>query len=323
MKFDLGFGNAVCVREALLNLLDARTTEPGVDLSNMDYPPEFGNHELIRLTRKIILRQTGNSYKHIFLTNGATGGVTIALRSYAAHKYKHVVVRDPPLYSRYPGMIKAAGLDMSYEKDGQNKNSITLLDYPSNPRGLLTPISDNGPVVFDAVYFNNVYMPFSIPYPTHDILVGSYSKLLGCHGFRVGWIALDDDIMANTISELVVSEYSGLSSVDSQILIKIIKATNWDRFEKDARKNLDNNRTEWSKLERFMPEYEVKTIGMFHFSRIDSLFKKLLEKSNIIWTPGSAMGVTDNFCRFNIGQKQSLVSEAVKEILKNDKIKNR
>lgn len=327
---DLSWGESQCVRDALAKEIDPTKLIP-IGLENIGYPPHEGNSKLIELTDQVILRQTGNKYKHVFLTNGATGAVTIALRAYLPDSYSSVILSDDPYFPLYPSMIFAAGFTKykqarSYQELDLGFNSerdVLLIDSPSNPKGrVLGPncvLPLNRKIVFDAVYHNRVYSSGG-PTFRHDILCGSYSKLLGINGVRIGWLATNDDYIKDRIYNLITAEYAGLSVPSQNLLESILGKLDWDTFEKGAKGNLDDNRTEWTKLERFFNEETVPANGMFFYGGMDQSCVKLLEKSNIKWMPGSKCGTHDSFGRFNLGQSCKTIKSAVKQILKNDKI---
>lgn len=324
MKLDFGFGNSVCVREAFVDTYDGDPILFNRDeLSKFDYPLHTGDSELVEITKQIIKRQIGTDYRHVLLTNGATGGVAISLRSYAHRGYLQCQTRNAPHYMRYPGIINAAGLIHTDESFWTvNKETVILLDIPSNPLGLIdnpyTKITT--PIILDGVYYNNVYTKGNVRTPfAHDILIGSYGKLLGINGIRVGWIATNDDILYERLKELVIAEYCGLNVSGTTILKKVLKDFRWDIFESDARANLNNNREQWSKLEKYFENEPVPEIGMFYYCKIDEACEKLLNKSSIIWTKGSALGTNDKYGRFNLGQSCELTREAVRGIIKNDR----
>ncbi len=323
MKFDLGKGQSVAVRQAFLETYGGRTIEfNNSDLLNFNYPEYLGDVELIKMTKEIIERQTGNTYKHVFLTNGATGGVVISLRAYKQMGITRCITRKPPYYVKYPTMIQAAGLPMVPGLENVSaQGNVLLLDIPSNPLGISDEISNlqNAHVILDGVYFNHIYRSISYPTQKHNILVGSYSKLTGINGLRVGWIATNSDHIAKKISNLVTAEYCGLSLADTQILKKILTNFNWDMFEILGRAKLDCNRTEWQKLERFFGNVEVSPNGMFQYAPIDRKCRELLIKSEINWTSGQDLGTSEDFGRFNIGQDNQLIKQAVKAMLKNDR----
>lgn len=342
-QFNMGWGNAVAVRSAFLDQTSGRPVIFGLkELEQMNYPPHCGEEALIEVTRRVIQRQVGLTYNHIILTNGAAGGVTLALRAYAGRGCNTAFTRQAPYFPIYPAMIKSAGLRHVVEADNRlpGDRPVALIDSPTNPHGLIVSdtsmispprimLSDgeehNMPLIWDAVYHSAVYLPPKFYPPLQcDVIVGSYSKLLGLNGLRTGWVATNDYLFYQRLKELVTAEYCGLSSASTSILLQLLKPFKderlWEGFERQARFNLDYNRGEWSKLERFFGGTPTGPNGMFYYSYMDGSCKKLMGKSNIVWTPGSSCGHYDEFGRFNIGQDMKIVKAAVKEVLKNDRI---
>ena len=322
-KFDLSFGNSVAVRKAFMDTVARGVTFTYDSMLHMDYPVHDGDPELVEITKQVIKRQMGLSYKHVFMTNGATGADVIALRSYAQRGLKACRTRMPPYYSRFPGMIKAAGMT-HWTIDfppGHSEKSVLLIDLPSNPIGNFDGINfHSGPIILDAVYCNKVYCgPKPIDFYGHNILTGSYSKLLGINGIRLGWLATNENMLADRISKLITSEYCGLSVPDAWILKTYLRNLDWDSFESRANMYLDFNRGDMSKLEKYFYGTPVPKIGMFWYVPMDKPCQKLMEKAGVIWTKGSLMGTNDDFGRLNIGQDMGIISEAVKTILKIDK----
>lgn len=319
-KFDLSFGNSVCVRQAFSEVVGCGYQFTNEYIMSMDYPVHTGDPRVVEITRKVIERQVGRDYKHVFITNGATGADVIALRAYRQQGYIFCRTREAPYYARFPGMIEAAGME---HMQSEFANSVLLIDLPTNPTGtFLSGIKfHKGPIILDAVYYNNVYCGKN-PRPGygHNVLTGSYSKLLGINGIRLGWIATDDDLLADRITKLIIAEYCGLS-VPGTTLLKTYLGPDfdWDSFESKSKTYLDFNREEISKLEKYFGGEPVPKLGMFYYAPMDKACKKLMEKAGIIWTKGSLMGTDDNFGRLNVGQDINLTKEAVKNILKIDK----
>jgi aspartate/methionine/tyrosine aminotransferase len=326
MKLDLGFGNSVCVRKAFLETYHGNMIIFTRDrLSTFDYPAYGGDQELIEITKQVIKRQTGIEKKYVFLTNGATGAVTIGLRALKQRGAIYCHTRNAPWYLRYPSMIKAADLmHVDENRHIDPKESVILLDIPSNPLGIIHGISKSmlSPMLLDGVYLNKIYTSGCfIPIPAHDILAGSYSKLLGINGIRVGWIATNDDLLSERIRELLMGEYCGLGIASQEIIKNALYDFDWESFEKLAKGFLDDNRGQWSKLEKFFHSWPVRDEGMFHYSKIDAKCNKLLQKAGINWTTGSSLGTDDSYGRFNLGQDVDVIRKAVNAILKADKIK--
>lgn len=322
---DLSFGHSRCVREAFLNTYNQYPVSFNKKkLMEFDYPSHHeGDLELIEITKQIIKRQIGLNYKYVLITNGATGGVVISLRAYNYSGYLYCLTRNAPFYTRYPGMISASGLTQVQERNNiPNNSTVILLDAPSNPIGLITPIDNNGqkaPVILDGVYLNHVYMPWKIiSIPQHDVFVGSYSKLLGINSIRVGFIALNDDFLYERIKHLVISEYCSLSMASTHILKSTLINFNWEQFETSANVKLDNNREEFAKLEYLFGNTPTSSMGMFQYVPMDSKCQEIISKAGIIWTKGATMGTDDSFGRFNLGASNQEVKKAVLSILKMD-----
>lgn len=328
-EFNLGWGESVAVRSAFIETLPRKYVAfDYYHLESLGYPAHEGDPSLIDLTREIIKRNTGNDYKYILMTNGATGAGTIALRSFQT-QLEYCIVRPPPYFRLYPGMVKAAGLKIYHWGSSKGQYPATkgvfLIDSLSNPTCEFSNWKRNGhsdPIIWDAVYFGKVYAPGNHPQPEHDILVGSYSKLTGLNGLRVGWIATNDPIIYQNVRTLVVSEYCGISAASTRIIMETAGTFNtkqWESFERNAQFKLDYNREEFSKLEKFFGGTPVSLYGMFYYSEMDEACKKLMTKSNIIWSHGSDLGTSDDFGRFNVGQDIQIVREAVATVLRNDK----
>lgn len=327
-QYNLGWGNAQAVRSAFLDQVTNKTFFSLKDI-DLNYPPHEGDEKLIEVTRRVIERQVGPTYNRIILTNGAAGGVTLALRAFANRGYNIAFTRSPPYFPIYPAMIESAGLTHKVEADpvSQNDNVVALIDSPTNPRGIaVESYNFVMPLIWDAVYHNRVYTAGNYKPLSGDVVVGSYSKLLGLNGLRTGWVATNDELLYLRLKELVTAEYCGLSTASSTLLLKFLTNNGqpesnefWDQFEWSARYNLDYNRGEWRKLEKFFGGEPVSPNGMFYYSHLDGAAKKLFSSSNITWTSGSSLGTSDDFARFNIGQSCGLIRDAVKQVLKNDR----
>lgn len=326
MKYDLGFGNTVCVRQAFLETIrNDMIVFTHDSLSKFDYPDRYGDPELIKITREVIKRQTGIYKKYVFLTNGATGAVTIGLRAFRQRGKTICYTRKAPWYLRYPSMIAAADLIHLNETHGVDPTEgVVLLDVPSNPEGSIRGIDNSitAPMILDSVYLNNVYLSAAhrkfLPIYSHEILAGSYSKLLGMNGLRIGWIATNDFLLAERIRDLIVGEYCGLSVASTEILKNVLFNFDWDSFEKSAQMKLDYNREQWSRLERYFGQTPVQDSGMFYYGPTDETCRKMLAKSGIKYTSGLDLGTDDNFGRFNLGQDCRTIGDAVRAMLSED-----
>jgi aspartate/methionine/tyrosine aminotransferase len=324
-RFDLGFGNAVAVRQAYLQTVSNELIVFTNDkLLDFDYPPYEGDPDLLEITRQVIKRQTGDDYKYIILTNGATGGVVLSLRSYAQQGYDSCWTRRAPWYMRYPSMIKAAGM---YHSDEDNKypaysKHVKLLDFPSNPMGSVSDMARwrKDDLILDGVYHGRVYSRVIVPLPHHNILVGSYSKLLGLNGIRIGWVATNDEKRYEKLVALATAEYCGLSSASTEILKTQLANFDWQSFETTAQNMLDDNREQISRIERYFGA-KVPEVGMFFYGQVEPKCKELLEKASIKYTSGLSLGTSEYFGRLSMGQDRDLTKQAVNAFIKADSIR--
>lgn len=324
MKYDLTWGESVCVRQAFMdNVQGAPTVFNAQHLMDFGYPKHEGDQRLVSLTADVIKRQTKHSYRHVFLTNGATGAVSVALRAYALQDYEYALTAKAPYFSLYPVMIESAGLIHTSQEPGVLEAFVSLIDSPSNPMGtvgFVKSLRNKNPVIWDAVYHNNVYTNGKLGTIPHDVVCGSFSKLTGLNGIRVGWVATDDDYLAARLGDIVTASYCGLSHASTEILLNTLNGFDWEQFETNARFRLDLNRTEWSKLTRFFSGTPVAQTGMFYYTEIDNAAKHLMAKAGVLFQSGAKMGTSDDFARFNLGQDNYLITDAVKAILKADRI---
>lgn len=320
---NLVWGESIVVRDAFLNNVKNHILMTSNDLRNLNYPPHEGDRTLVATTRNVIKRQVGREYKHIFLVNGAAGGVTIALRAFARLGYRTCVTEQPPYFSLYPDMIMASGLKHEIDNDRDLViKPVFLVDSPSNPENVIrlrTHDIYETPIVWDAVYHSGVYAKIRL-IPDHDVTIGSYSKLTGLNGIRVGWIGTNNDILADMIARLVTGEYCGISGASQTILNMALDEFDWERFEVEARSRLDVNRGEWQKLTKYFEGKDVSSNGMFYYGPMNSASKRLFEKAEVLWTPGSKLGHSDDFGRFNLGASHLSIQEAVATVLKADYI---
>lgn len=325
MKYDLTWGESVCVRQAFVDNQHNQATffDNYTLMGDFGYPKHEGDQALISVTADVIKRQTGEAYKHIFLTNGATGAVTMAMRSMGHLGYNAILTSKPPYFSLYPGMVRSANMMHITEQGNWGLDEFAqLVDSPSNPAGTIGFVKSTKAqptTIWDAVYHNRVYTNGKIGTIPHDVVCGSFSKLTGLNGIRIGWVATNDDLIATHLTEIVTSEYCGLSYASTRVLLNCLDNFDWDMFEENARFRLDLNRTEWQRVTRYF-DAEVPSNGMFYYSSIDESAKKLMQKAHVYFQPGSKMDTDDGFARFNLGQDNALIREAVAAIRKADKL---
>jgi aspartate/methionine/tyrosine aminotransferase len=249
------------------------------------------------------------------MTHGATGGINVALRLQAKNGYTEVRTTRFG-YPFYDGMIEKAGLvrRKNLVEPRPPHSSFALIDSPSNPEGHQTMMGSVYSDVWDSVYHSKIYTDFLGVVPQHAIMVGSYSKLLGITGARIGWIATDDESMYKSMSLDSLYETATLSVFSQKAVIDLYKNLDLDKLLIDGRRSLDDNKTALQKIEYIFDNQPIQTNGMFYSAEADRAAIELLEKNNIIF-----VRLDDTHIRFNVGQTIDNVNQLVKRIRKADR----
>jgi len=317
IKFDFGWGNPYFLLELLNALYWPDLSTP--DIKKMSYAPDEGNPELIKQTKKIIKDITGQSYDHILITNGATHAINTILRYYKRQGYEEVLTREYG-YPFYADMIKRAGLDRVIVSEIDTflpkEKQFALIDSPSNPKGLQTGMGSDENTVWDSVYHNKIYTDDLDTIPPHYWHIGSYSKLLGLTGARVGWIATNNAFAHALITDECLKDNATISVPSQDLIIDIIKRVDLDRFLNHGKRSLNNNRETIQKIEYLFDGQPVQSSGMFYCANADKKTIELLNNCGIQY-----VNLGDNYIRLSLGQTGKITKEAIEALLKKDKIK--
>lgn len=311
--FDFGWGNPYFLLELLDSHYGCKILTPNI--VGMSYAPDNGMEALIKLTKESIIKSTGVDYKYIFLTNGATQAISSVFKHESILGNKNVYMQDLG-YPFYDSMVKNAQLTRRAIKKTFKDDSFVMLDMPSNPLGR----QDNCDLVHERVYWDAVYQsdiynanPLAIPY--HLAMVGTYSKLLGLTGIRVGWIATDDHLLYQKLSDISLKDTGTISKISQTLLIDILKNINIENFIKEGGRHLNYNREEFQKIEYIFDNQPVQSVGMFYCAKADKKALDLLNKSNIIYTQ-----LNNDMVRLSMGNTLSITKEGIRNIIKKDSI---
>jgi len=317
MKFDLGFGRADCVRDALVSegLMPSK-----VNQHKLDYPTDDVIEELVDLTKQLCITLYGNSLDRVCIVNGAMNGLDLLTR-----------VTNPDMifinHNHFAYYESLGDRSLIRKCDFTNTSPIstnlcdlTIVDSPNNPTGkFLQPnILGRGTIAWDAVYHNPVYCNVFNPHKGSDFTIGSFGKLFGISGIRLGFVATNHQTIADSIDEMVEKNQCGLNSVSIDIATAILKQ-DLSHFYTKARYNIDSNRSEFAKLSYLLGELPA-TNGMFYYPKVDGKIRKLLNKSNILFIEGEHTGDPSRI-RLNMCADREMTKKAIKNILKNDRRK--
>ena len=310
MKYDLGFGNSFLVRELLFEKkgISIKAFNPG----SFDYDSTETQQKVIDLAKYVFSTFMGIRPYYVGLSHGATGGITAAIRSSGASQ----IIYSKHYFPYYPKMVaisKNSGID----------GVLQIIDSPSNPEGLLrsSKIGFSHYTVFDGAYHNPIYLPLHKGFhvPQHDVAVGSFGKLFGLNGIRLGFYGTDSVFFHSKMEENILSETAGLSVPGMELLLERVRDLNIVDFTIEAGRRMDDNRNELSRLERFF-ESPVPDCGMFYFPVAEPMVRELLEKAGIKYIDGIDCGSFDGHIRLSLGQTRELTKEAVEAIIKADRV---
>lgn len=316
---DFGWGNPYFLLDTLKKHYNK---DLKVDIESMSYAPDPGISELVRLTKEVIKYTTGLDYKYVIITAGATGAINVILRHYKDQHDMESVVTLKYGYPYYNDMIKRAGL-IRKEDDGlklSGNNEFRLIDSPSNPKGMQIngshiedPYNND---IWDSVYHNKIYTEDLSSYPDHAIMVGSYSKLLGVTGVRIGFVATQNEIEYRALLDWHTKETAAVSLPSQLLVLDILKNIDLGRFLSDGKSYLDYNKERFQEIEYLFDNQPVQKNGMFYCAFINKKNKQILDDCGINY-----IVLENDYLRLNLGQTKEKVDEAIKTVLKKDRIK--
>lgn len=315
MKFDLGFGYPICVKE----VLDLMYT-PRIDNSIMtlDYPQYEGKQELINYIRSLTVK------KYIIITNGATQAINIALRSFKKAENRSIVNTNQYTFPYYSFMINKADFEHRNNSIVDFKNSdsvLNLIDMPSNPYGIMHEIKDPfNNTIWDSVYNNKTYVNERINRSVDcRVEVNSVSKMLGISGVRIGWIATDSIADYNLFYKEIQAENCGLSVLSQDLVIDIFNKLDQEAFFTIAQGRVNYNRSEFLKLNSFLDGQDVPSNGMFYCAWVDNKGVDIIDKANVNYITLETE-LKRKLIRFNLAQNNEVTKKAIKAIQTADKL---
>lgn len=322
-EFKFCWGEPYCVREALKHYYKKKY-HTQVDIDSIKYQPYEGDLELVKLTKKFVKDTTGVEYKHLIITNGTTGALNIVLRSLQRkHGYKNCYIHKYH-FSFYPTIIsknnytQKIGLYQNHELELGGKDTIGMVDSPSNPSGDLLLYTDTyNNIIWDSVYHNPVFINTIPVKPDHRVNCGSYSKCFGITGARTGWIATNNDEDYLLFKEENMYENCSVSYFSQNFVLDLMQNTDIDAFMKSSRYRVNNNREMFDRICYLFDGQSVPENGMFYAVWASPYTIKLLDKLNVKTIQMDALG-NDKFLRFNLAQTNDLTKKAIRYIIKED-----
>lgn len=323
---DLSWGNPLF----LLELLDRmyKSHKLSIPIKELAYSPDIGEVDLLKQVKNITEKTTGNYYKYYLITNGATQAINTIMRVWGRYNKIENVVTAPLGYPYYDQMIYKNNLRrvaVDLNKYTCDSHEMVLIDSPSNPLGnqySVTPDkwlrSDGGYTIFDGVYHNLIYNACPAIQPPHDVYVGSFSKLLGLTGARVGWLATNNQRYFDGFASDSLYENATVSKVSQRLVTNILENVNLDEFMRLGKNSLDQNRQILQKLSPLLGT-DVPDKGMFYCAQVDQKMLELFDRANVKYI---TLALENKILvRLNIGQTSDILNKAVQSVLKADRRK--
>lgn len=321
IKFNFGWGNPYFLLEILDGMYKVSNSS---DIKSLIYGPYEGTSDLITETRQVILKNTGQTYNYVLITNGASSAINLLLRRFKSLGGETVYTTKYG-YPSYEEMIKRAGLKRVRDLDGPQLNlglsrdlqkdiAMRLIDSPENPMGDQYIGGNPDRDIWDGVYHNAIYTKARHLQPKHKFFVGSYSKLLGIAGARIGFIATDDHLAYQSLLGQSHNELTGISRPSQDMVVDILQKIDLDLFMERGFQDLCYNKEEFQRIEYLFDGQEVNQVGMFYCAKIHPTAKNLLDSVGVEYVM-----LDEETIRLSMGQTKEVVKNGIKAILKEDR----
>jgi len=323
-KHHFGWGDTYGVREAMMLTAPHLALNP-MPIGDFGYPKHGGEDELIDLIRKLCIRLTGKSYKHILITQGCTNAINAYCHAEADSKTEYFACRKL-YFPLYLDIATNAGLIFKPGTLGKLLNSIEIIDSPSNPLGFVDGIDYGSRTLWDAAYHSptygvNISKAPKTPIPAHVAMAGSLSKFSGINGIRLGWLATDEDELYKSALRWSTADTSGISWPSQWLGMEILKNVDLEAFWRRSAATIDDNKIEINKLSKIFGGQEIPDKGMFAFFEVDDRIHQILDKADVVTMPGSRCGDTGDSVRINLAHTREATAAMVKAVLKADRRK--
>ena len=258
------------------------------------------------------------------------------------------VLLPSPYYVSYPDIIKLNGgktitvpTDEDYEMDFDSmrkfvspKTKVFMFNNPVNPTGKvyseksLRKLSDfilendlyllSDEIYEDLVYKGKMFSPGSIEEMREKtITLSGFSKSYAMTGWRIGYMVADQSIIkaANKVQQQTltcapsVSQYAALKALDDENSVETMKAEFMKR--RDLTVSL---LSEIDDLNLYEPEGAFYAFPGYSANKNDGeLALDLLDKQNVIVTPGSPFGAWKHF-RISYAASEDTIREGISRI---------
>jgi aspartate/methionine/tyrosine aminotransferase len=295
---------------------------PRMVYGNQTYPLINGEPDLLNLLKG---RFSG---QHVVVTNGAKQAILACAHALRIKHGKSFMTHEAPYWPTYPTMADMSKLGFE-EGYYEGVKALRVITSPNNPDGSLCdkPLMEYD--IWDAAYASPIYGWNNIV-PWHKMSVWSAAKLFGPSGYRIGWLATGDPILAQLASEYVEKTTSGVSLPSQRLfqglLFNLSTLSHEERqgYEAEARAMLMETSKIFMRLSPFF--LEVKGFpaigqGMFAWvrARDPEDFMKLMAKASVKIVNGMYCGGNSDWFRISLGVLPETMQGAIEAIEEADR----
>ena len=313
------------------------------------YSPTDGLPALKDELKEIYQKEFGKENLNICITTGSMQALYMTLG--ACSEPGEGILAVEPRYPGYASLFQLFGLRPTYVQramDGRlpaeelleaidEDTRFILLNSPNNPTGcidsrddlehLFSGLANTGiKVILDEVYYgfssDEFYSPFSYP---NTILIRGISKTYGLTGFRLGWVATDDEKLASRLKKFQQNINTCPNTMVQYFTLELLRDDRgrmqylnslFLRGRELARKFCLENSLKVYPMDGAFYSY-ISLDGTQYQGRSLEFGTDLLERENVLVVPGiSFTPETDNYFRINILLEEAVLNEAFGRIAK-------
>lgn len=350
----LGIGDTTeSIPPSIANALSSASIKLGTDAGYLGYGPEKG----MALLREKVASRIYSSMIHpdeIFISDGAKCDIGRLQMLFGQNV--SIAVQDPayPVYidgSIIQGVKTIISMPCSPENrffpDLANLERTDLIYFcsPNNPTGAVATKTqlrelvsfakkNHSIIIFDAAYSSFIQDP-ELPKSIYEIEgadevaieIGSFSKLAGFTGIRLGWTVVpnalkyeDGSSVKNDWNRLTTTLFNGASCIAQMGGLAVLEDKGWDEIKQLAHYYMKNAEILKEGLkangyEVFGGENAPYLWVRFKGENSWDIFQELMNKAHIITTPGSGFGSAgEEFIRFTAFGKRENIQKALTHI---------
>ncbi|MDD5584039.1 MAG: pyridoxal phosphate-dependent aminotransferase [Candidatus Omnitrophica bacterium] len=325
-----------------------------IDEGFTKYTPSSGMLELREAIAKKLREENGIpcNATQIIVTTGAKYALFASI--FTLIDTTDEVILPSPFWVSYPEMVKLVGGTIKYlptqkknnfkinpkdlERAITKKTKMLILNYPANPTGVTYTETElweiyevvkekNIVVLSDEIYEKLLYdgkthTSFA-RFPGADkftVTVNGFSKSFSMTGWRIGYLAASDEIIAQ-VSKVIDHTTSCVSSITQRGALAALKHSSWQKeMCKDFAKKRD---LLWEGLRSCRPIEALRSEGAFYmFCNIaktgltsQEFAGRLLEEHQVCVIPADSFGAK-GFVRLSFATSVEEIEKGVKRIRK-------